>query len=497
MANGKIQYTPYPSRAISLDSSYYLSLTESENLVTMNPGFELGSLTGWTAGKLGFYGSDVSIVSGSAYEGTYNIKVMGQSGFYYNQTFNLERGKKYKFGFAAKWDTSDVTLVVALYDENDILIFQVDTDSGLSTNWKMYWSNFTPGRNYYNCRVEVSIGGVLTHYVEMDNFLLQVEYLDFGTESFTIDALIYPFELDGYKTLACKYDYGVPSTGWHLYYYTDYKYHLSLLDGTNSITINSDVVSQLQTNAYHWVRVVVDRTNDLAHFYVNGESAGINKDISSITGSVTVADELRLFGINGSANLLNGWCDFIRFQRGTALSSTWMADEWSRIQYGRIRTTISNTAIWEFNDSLADEVNGLTLTVSDSSTHSYADGWPYADGTVSYTFSLNYTYSFKVTPLGGGGLVRANLTGSAYNRPGPRGKFAYVLSFDAIDMDQYNVLLAAWEGGEAIDLWLDADKEQTDTVYFDSDNSPGLSAIPYFGDDGKNLYQVEMDLVSI
>ncbi len=504
MASGKIQYTPYPSRAIVLSGIYSLLLSEEDNFLYTNPGFENGeesNVSGWEL-MPGSEGT-MDVVAGGSYNGDYHLDMHvtstpGNVTIRSNDTFNLTGGSKYKMGFAIKaaLAASITSIIIGVYDENGLpihLVYKADILPGAA--WKMCWFNFIPDRNYSNCIFGVSFYcQSATAHLYLDYDFIIREYLDFGTEDFSIDLLWQPLLDTGEKYLVrkCVDDF---SRGWKLTYsWSDFKYYLTIADGTDTATISSNAISQVEDQEYHWLRLTVDRTG-LASFFVNGAAQG-SGSVAAVTGNISVESPLRLFGQTDALGFAKGWCDFIRFTRGTLMSTAWMAEEWSRIQRGRIRRSSGFTALWDFSDNLVDDCQGLILGASPvSETPTYTSGWPYNVSPLEYQFARGPRHDgFEITPLTSGTVVRAKSTGKAYLYPGPS-KMSYKLPFKGITDDQWSAFMAACEGGEVVDLWLDSAKEQTDRVYFTE--PPEKKVLEGWDDDGNLAYETELNLEGV
>jgi hypothetical protein len=475
MANGKIHFTPYPSRALFLPGIFSLLLAEEDNLIGVNPGFEMGDGTGWQATD----GATLTVTSGDAYEGTHKAEITGVDMHVGLESvspniFNLLRGIRCKIIIPYKASATGESFNINIFDENNLPVIPVLSNTfAYQTGWKLAVVNFIPDRDYINCYLYIysTQNSGVTYY--FDKIILAQEYLDMGLDSFAIDLLHQPLLGTGLKTLAHKGPADLTADGahgYHVYFnWSDYKYYLYLNDGTNKGAFASSAVTAIQNQLYHWPRVEIDRTAGLASFFANNVAAG-TQDISAITGNLSNNNELRLFGLAGDTNLYKGFCDFVRFQRGAILPAAWRAAEWSRLQYGRLRPAPAAGALWEFDDNLLDRgPHRLLLAASGVTPPTYAQGWPYCVAPIIYPFAENFDWDFTgPESIPSDTIVRASETGAAYKTLGPR-KNAYFLPFKYISEDQMCALKAAEEGGGLIDLWLDADQEQTARVFFDPD----------------------------
>ena len=267
MANGAISYVPKPSRAASLDGVNYLLLLEDDNLIGVNPDAELGDLTGW---KLPV---SVAVISTDHYSGTYCFEFGATSSLYSDQHFDLIRGQRYKIFFAGKKTSTSNSLTIIVGDENQLAPPAFPVTFHLTTSWALYSYNFIADRDYFNCDLRISSYGAAV----IDDILLVPAPLDMGLDSFSLDFLFQPFTQANARVIARKGAADATGAGWCLYYSgTTYKYGLNISDGAVAIsTYFSPTISQIQDQACHWGRLLIDRTAGLARMFVNDVAKGI------------------------------------------------------------------------------------------------------------------------------------------------------------------------------------------------------------------------------
>lgn len=472
MAYGKMIWTPRQTQALYLDGSHYLELPEQPNLIETNPGFEDGDLTGWIGA------TGVTVSAGSAYSGTYKATIPIEKVISTDQTINLLRGVKYKLIVALKGVGDDLAPLISIIDQYGKFAMSSDQDEfALTANWQIWSINFTATQNYQNCVIQIANAAGGNLYV--DDVSLSVEYLDYGIDDFTIDLLHCPLATTGNICLARKCSDALSTTGigWQLYHDSAGVYRLALNDGGGQVVIASSAITQLQNLLYHWVRVVVSRTNNLVSFYVDGVAKG-SGSIAAVTGSISSDQPLRLFAWDSGTALYKGFCDFIRFTRTPIPNATWMASEWASIQYGCLRQCFDNGALWEFEEDLIDQsANHLLLNYLPGDDPTYEDGWPYADGEVGYTFSHNYNYGHQESYIDMPDRGRT-LDGQAWQYAPIQDKRSYILPFTTLTAAQINILNAAYLAHTPIQFYLDADLPKTADVYITA--PPQRTSQPYF-----------------
>jgi len=106
---------------------------------------------------------------------------------------------------------------------------------------------------------------------------------DFGSDSFTLEAWVKTSAI--YGDLITKLISAPAMHGFDWYMHSNGKMRITLADGGGDFTVESDTA--INDGEWHFIAVVVDRDNDLAHFYLDGNWDGQNRDISSVTGSIT------------------------------------------------------------------------------------------------------------------------------------------------------------------------------------------------------------------
>lgn len=167
---------------------------------------------------------------------------------------------------------------------------------------------------------------------------------DFGTGDFTLKAWIKTSSIN--KTIYSKRQ-AAPICGIHWYISATGKVGLALGDGTNSIDIFSNTISN--DNAWHFIAVTVNRTTGKANFYLDGNWDGVDRDISSITGSVNCDEPLIIGALNDTGT--NAWIGSIGamiVEKGIARTEANLDADYAGIQVVETLTYNSEIIIKNF-----------------------------------------------------------------------------------------------------------------------------------------------------
>lgn len=295
------------------------------------------------------------------------------------------------------------------------------------------------------------------HYLSLDDGSFNP-----GTGHLGVDFLgaLDPTVADSECWLAAKGASSLASAaGWHIYCKpASRRLGLRLNDGGVTPLAVETADNQLPVLGQpFWARVEVDRTNDLARFYVNG-SLVASQDISAITGSLNNSELLRVGAYDASTNRFKGRVDLLRFDLARLLAAAWHEQEWYRLYYGCPRQAQDFLAVWTFyGESLIDiSANAFELTWQGGGNPAFETGWPGSAGAIAYPFADNFEIDFEPGHLDLDDNQRM-ADGSAYNYPHPNQKKTYVLPFKHILPAQQSALVAAWAAKQPIDLCLDAD----------------------------------------
>jgi hypothetical protein len=275
-----------------------------------------------------------------------------------------------------------------------------------------------------------------------------------GTRDFAVDGL---FRVDGgsYAALVSKgTDPLTSDTGWVIYSNVSTRsLTVKLNDGqATPVAVSGD--SAYTLGEWFWLRVTCDR-DGLARIFANGvlKASGA---ISGRPGSLDAEEPLQV-GRNGGM-YLTGAVGLVRLDYGRLLSDSWMAAEWTRLQMGLRPRGQDFLAVWNFNGVSEDEGGAYPLAWQGGGAAAYGAGWP---ETVSYDLEVNYELGWTLEYLAEADLARS-LDGSltAYWPPGRRRR-RLTLPFRFVSLAQVEALLAAYEAGAEIGVWLDSDLPRT------------------------------------
>ncbi len=164
------------------------------------------------------------------------------------------------------------------------------------------------------------VGGVANHgsglsFDGVDDYVKVSDSasLDFGTNSFTVEAWIKRADNDiNLAQVYGKRDGGTTDgAGWDFSIY-DNKLRVDIRDGTNYVVKNPVGATAIDEN-WHHIAVVYDRVNGIAKVYLDWQQDGSDVDISSVTGSVNCIYDLRM-GVRTTVDdgFFNGFIDNVR-----------------------------------------------------------------------------------------------------------------------------------------------------------------------------------------
>lgn len=304
--------------------------------------------------------------------------------------------------------------------------------------------------------VAVSLDGA--HYLSLAS-----SAFNFGTGNFGVDALLRvdPAVADAECWIAAKGVVTLSSaSGWHFYYKPgSRRLGLRINDGgvTPVVVETADnAIPALGTN--FWGRLEIDRSNDLARFYVDGFLAGTG-DISAITGSLDNAEPLKVGAYDASTNRHKGSLDLLRFDSGRLLSAAWHEKEWYRLKYGGYRQPRDFLAFWTwYGETLVDRSAGAyELTWQGIGAPAYITGWPGSAGAITYLFEENFELGHKPGYLDLDDSQRM-ADASDFTYPHPNQKKTFMLPFGWIPPEQQAAFEAAWAGKQPLNLYLNADE---------------------------------------
>ncbi len=158
-----------------------------------------------------------------------------------------------------------------------------------------------------SCWVSGNLGTALSFdgnddYVDCGN----ANILSLGDESFTIIAWIKTSVTDTTQMILSKKSSA---------YSDGFDFSISWINklrfGQNGVYSYSETAGLVNDGNWHHVAVVVDHTNDLLHFYVDGVADGLERDISG-WGSITTTNDLWIGNRLGNTFPFNGEIDEVR-----------------------------------------------------------------------------------------------------------------------------------------------------------------------------------------
>jgi len=144
---------------------------------------------------------------------------------------------------------------------------------------------------------------------------------------------------------------------------------LFISDGSAKAAINVGIAGALDDDLWHHVAVVIDRANDEAQAYVNGEPYLTTVDISGITGAISDQDEDLVLGAasSGSSNFWDGTLDEFRIW-ASALTAAEIKSRYQRTMAGPEERLIGHFSFDEYGliDSGATALNSVGGPTLDS-----------------------------------------------------------------------------------------------------------------------------------
>lgn len=123
------------------------------------------------------------------------------------------------------------------------------------------------------------------------------DYVNVGTGAspasgdFTVSAWVDIATLGATKVIISNRENGAPWTGFYLVVSVGNQLNYQLNDQSN-FHVYSVGVKTLSANILHHVCLVVDRTNDLGHLYIDGKADVTNTNISAVSGSILSTQDM-------------------------------------------------------------------------------------------------------------------------------------------------------------------------------------------------------------
>lgn len=213
-----------------------------------------------------------------------------------------------------------------------------------------------------------------SHFLSLDESAFNM-----GTGDFGIDALLKvgSTPADTESWIVAKGTQALTSAaGWCFFYEkTLLRLGLRINDGGATPLVVYSNSGVFALDADFWAGVTVDRDGN-ATFYVNGVAVG-GGAVSSISGSLDNAEEIKVGAYDATHNRHKGSIGFLRIDQGRVLPATWFSKEWDRVRYGYPIYLQDFLALWDFEGTLLDLSELYTFTWNGGGDEAYVDGYPY------------------------------------------------------------------------------------------------------------------------